>query len=105
MTLQQIFDLAWVPILTFGVTLGLGLNMLITKSPQVLKGKKDKTLYKDPEAYAIHGGRLMLLLALGALIMAVLLFINAIAALAAAVVTIAVYTVLWKRMHTKYGPY
>lgn len=105
MTIQQILDLVWVPILTFGVTLGVGLNMLITRSPQILRGKKDHTLYKDPEGYAIHGGRLMLILAFGALGMAGLMFVNEIAALAEAIVVIGIFMVLWKRMHTKYGPF
>lgn len=105
MTLQQILDLTWVPILAFGVSLGFGLNMLITRNPQIVRSKKDNSLFKDPEGYAVHGGILMLFLALGALIMTGLLFVNVVAAFIEAVVVVVAYAILWKRMHNKYGPF
>lgn len=104
MTIQEILDLTWVSLLFFAISLGVGVNLLITKNPKILKGKADQVIYRDPEQFAVKGGYLMLLLAFGSLVNTGLLFLDVNLALMEALAFIAIFIVLWKKMSDKYGP-
>lgn len=103
MTIQELLDMTWIPLIAFAICLGYGVALLITKNPKTLKGKNDKTVYKDAEQFAIKTAWLLLMLAASALAMCVLIFYNLYAALGEVIVCFLIFTVLWRRVNTKYG--
>lgn len=104
MTLQEILNATWVSLLGFIFALGIGLNMIITKSASVLRGKNDHVIYKDEAQYATKGGYLMLVFAVGSLINAGLMLYSGIIALIEAAVFCIGVVILWKNVSIKYGP-
>ena len=105
MTLQEIIDLTWIPILAFAMSLCAGIHMLIIKKrPPYLKTKDDHRTMRDEKKYAEVGGRLLLFFALGAAAMVGLLFVSPWAALCEIVIVFLVFAKQWKDMNDKYGP-
>ncbi len=105
MTLQEIIDLTWIPILAFALSFCAGVHMLIIKKrPPYLKTKDDHRAMKDEKKYAEVGGRLLLFFAVGAAVMVGLLFISAWAAFTEIVLVFLIFAKRWKEMNDAYGP-
>ena len=105
MTLNEIFDMTWIPILAFALSFCAGVHMLIIgKRPPYLKNKDDNRPLKNEAMYAKTGGRLLIYFALGAAVMCGLLFFNLWMALAEIVAVFLTFSVRWREMEEKYGP-
>lgn len=96
------FEVAGIPLLLFAVLVYYGLRLLIKKDVSAIRGK-DKPPVRDEAMYARGAGALILFLAAATLIMALLLFVNAYAALLEFVAATLVMGILWRRMDKKYG--
>lgn len=92
----------WIPVIAFVVCLTYALILLITKNPKCIRKKTDMSI-KDETKYAVNSGYLMLFLAIGALIMCFLIFVNNYVATAQIATWFVVYAILWKRNSDKYG--
>jgi len=103
MTFNEIIDLTWIPLIAFALCLGYGVALLITKNPKTLRGKKDKTIYKDSVKFATTSGWLLLLMAAGSMGMCVLIFYNVVLALVEVITVFLVFVVLWRQVNKKYG--
>lgn len=104
MSFDAILELTWVPIIGFAMSLMYGVLLLATGNPQILVGKKNTRPIKDSTKYAKEGGKLLLFLALGSLIMCVLLFVNVTVAFMQIIAWICAFAVMWKKVHNNYGP-
>ena len=97
-------DLTWIGIIAFVLCLIFGLYMVITKRPGAVRKINDTSVYKDKEQYAVKGGRLILFLAGGFLIMTVLSFFSTLLSILFSFVALAVFAFFWKKMNDEYGP-
>lgn len=104
MDIDAILELTWVPIMAFAMSLLYGILLVSTGNPQLLVGKKNTRVIKDSTKYAREGGKLLLLLALGSLIMCFLLFVNVYIAFFEITIWFCVFALLWKKVYDKYGP-
>lgn len=104
MDIDSILELAWVPIMAFAMSFLYGIILFSTGNPQLLVGKKNTRPIKDSTRYAKEGGKLLLFLALGSLIMCFLLFVNVYVAFVEITLWFCVFAVLWKKIHDKFGP-
>ena len=67
-----------------------------------ITGKKGTKL-KDKEKYVTESGKLILFLAAGSFIMAIVMYFNTYAAVAEIIIWFVIFGILWKRMNDKYG--
>ena len=106
MDLQTIVEFTWIPLLAFALSFLAGLHMLLIRTrPPYMKNRSDKRPLKNEEMYAVTGGKLLLFFALGAAGMTGLLFLNIYAAFAEIIVVFLVFSVMWRNMSMKYGPF
>lgn len=103
MTLQEILDLTWVPLLVFAICLYYGVWLIVTKKPDRIVSKKNPKPIFDPQRYAVEAGKLLLGLAVASIINCVLLFFNIYVALAEAVLSFVLFSIAWKKMDKIYG--
>ena len=105
MDINTILEISWVPIIVFGISLGYGIVLLSTKNPKILIGKKNGgKIIRDREKYAVEGGKLLLFLAVGSLLMSVLLFFNVAFATLEIIIWLVLFAVMWKKISDLYGP-
>lgn len=105
MSLTEILELTWIPILAFAMSFCAGVHMmLIKKRPPYLKTRNDNRTMRDERKYAEVGGRLLIFFALGAAAMLGLLFVSPWVALAEIIVVFLVFSWQWRQMSDKYGP-
>lgn len=102
MDMQQIVEQAGIPLLVCLVLVFYGMRLIFLQDITMIRSK-DKPPVKDEKAYAKSAGKLMLLFAAAALLMAALIFVSVEAALAEIVVCTLALGILWKRMNDRYG--
>lgn len=102
MTPEYILNQAGIPLLLFAVCMVYGIYLLIVQKADGIRGKNKGPL-KDEKRYARAGGALILFFGVGTLIMTVLLFVNAYAAVAEIISCTIIMGVLWKKVNDKYG--
>ena len=73
--------------------------MIQNPSQGKINGKK----LKDKEKYVAESGKLILFLAAGSFVMAILMYFSVHAAVVEIAVWFVVFGILWKRMNDKYG--
>ncbi|MBQ7676693.1 MAG: hypothetical protein IJT32_00520 [Lachnospiraceae bacterium] len=105
MSLSEILELTWIPILAFAMSFCAGVHMLIIKKrPPYLKTRGDNRTMRNEKKFAEVGGKLLIFFAMGAAAMLGLLFVNPWAALAEIIVVFLVFSWQWRNMNEKYGP-
>lgn len=77
-------------------------RLLIFHDTESITGKKGTKL-KDKEKYVTESGKLILFLATGSFIMAIVMYFNTYAAVAEIIIWFVIFGILWKRMNDKYG--
>ena len=77
-------------------------RLLVFHDTESITGKKG-VKFKDKEKYSKEAGKLILFLAAGSFVMAMLMFFNTYAAVAEIVIWFVIFGILWKRMNDKYG--
>ncbi len=77
-------------------------RLLVFHDTESITGKKEAK-FKDKEMYAKAAGKLILFLAAGSLVMALLMFVNTYAAVAEIAIWFVIFGILWKKMNEKYG--
>ncbi len=104
MDLATIFDLTWIPLLAFALCFLAGSHMFyLGKRPPYLMTKGDYRPLRDEANYAKKGGLLLIFLSMGALLMTVLLFVHIVLAVLVMTAWYLVFSVLWKKMSSRYG--
>lgn len=104
MSLNEIVDMIWIPVLVCGISVVYAIKLWTSCDPRCVRSKSDNRDLKDPKAYARTAAKLLFLMAGGSLVMAGLLFINELAATIESIVVVIVFFILWKKMDGKYGP-
>jgi len=77
-------------------------RLLIFHDTESIMGKKSGK-FKDKEKYVTESGKLLLFMAAGSFIMAIVMYFNVYAAVVEIAVWFLVFGILWKRMSDKYG--
>ena len=77
-------------------------RLLIFHDTESITGKNGGK-FKDKEKYMKEAGKLILFLATGSFIMAIVMYFSTHAAVIQIVVWFVVFGILWKRMNDKYG--
>ena len=103
-SIMGVSDLVWIGGIAFVACLAFGLYMVITKKPGIVRGIRASSDYKDSEQYAVKGGRLILFLAGGCLVMVILSFFNTLVSNIFGLVAFFIFAYFWKKMSDKYGP-
>ena len=95
----------WIPILLAVLCVGCSIYMAITGEPGIARRRGDNRLLKDKEHYVKGAMLLMLFMALGCVIMAVLIgvFHNDTAATIESISWFIIFAFLWKRNEDRYG--
>lgn len=100
--MEQYLSEALIPLLMTIILGYYSFRLLILHDIEAIRGKEHKKL-KNEEKYAQEAGKLMMFLAAGSLIMAILIHYNNIAAFAVIVIFLVIFGILWKKMDQKYG--
>lgn len=100
--MEQYLSEALIPLLMTIILGYYSFRLLILHDIEAIRGKERKKL-KNEEKYAQEAGKLMMFLAAGSLIMAILIHYNSIAAFAVIVIFLIIFGILWKKMDQKYG--
>ncbi len=100
--MDQILQLAGIPILTAVVCIFFSIKLLVFKDTDSIRGNMDRKL-KDKDNYARYAGLLLLLFGICSLIMAALLFVNMTAALVQIAICVLITALLWRKVEENYG--
>ena len=101
MKIETMIQQAGLPLLIFAVGMYYGIRLLVTQDAALIRGRDKKPL-KDEKAYARGGGKIILFLGAGTLLMTVLSFINIYAAVGELVLCIVIMGIAWKRLADRY---
>lgn len=96
-------SMAIIPLLMFVVLMYYALRLLLKHDTKVIRGNNPFRKLKNEEMYIRTAGQLMIFLAAGSLVMLVILYFNALAAVIVICIWVIVFSVLWRRMDDKYG--
>ena len=77
-------------------------RLLIFHDTESITGKKGAK-FKDKEKYVTESGKLILFLAVGSFVIAIVMYFNTYAAVVEIAIWFVVFGILWKRMNDKYG--
>ena len=77
-------------------------RLLIFHDTESITGKNGAK-FKDKEKYVTESGKLILFMAAGSFIMAIIMYFNAYVAETQIAVWFLIFGILWKRMNDKYG--
>jgi 4-hydroxybenzoate polyprenyltransferase len=94
---------AMIPLLMVIILAYYAVRLLVLHDIDAIRGKDKSRKLKNEEMYAKEAGKLMLFLAVGSLVMAVLLYWNTVAAVVEVLIWIVIFGILWKKMDEKYG--
>ena len=78
-------------------------RLLIFHDTESITGKDNGKKLKDKEKYVAESGKLILFLAAGSFVRAILMYFSVHAAVVEIAVWFVVFGILWKRMNDKYG--
>ena len=104
MTILGLSDMTWIGIIAFLACLIVGIILIKTKKPGIVRSVRDKNMYKNPEEYAVRGGKLFLYLSGGCLVMLILSFVNIVVSNVFGLICICVFGFFWKKMSDEFGP-
>ena len=104
MEIYGLSDLTWISIIAFVLCLVFGLYMTVTGKPGIVRSIKDTAKYKDKEQYSRKGGKLLLFLAGGCLVMGALSFVLCVVSNIIGIAVLAVFAYFWKKMSDEFGP-
>lgn len=96
--------MTWISIIAAVLCLVFGIYMVVTGKPGFVRSINDNASYRDKEQYSKKGGKLLLMLAGGCIIMCGLSFINATVSNMIGIVTLGVFAYFWKKMSDEFGP-
>ncbi|WP_034443437.1 hypothetical protein [Butyrivibrio sp. AE2032] len=102
MNFQEIINQMGIEILVFAVCMFFGIRLIITRDPKILK-KEDPDSIKHPREYTLYGGLIILFLGLAAIVMGVVSFFNATAAVVIIVAAVVIMSVMWKIIYDKFA--
>jgi hypothetical protein len=97
-------DITWISGIACIACLAFGIYMVATGKPGIVRSIADNASYRDKEAYAKKGGRLILYLSGACLIMAIVSFISPTASNIIGILAFAVFAYFWKKMSDEFGP-
>lgn len=100
---ESYLSMVVIPLLMVVVLGYYAMRLLVLHDISAIRGKDNTRKLKNEEMYAKGAGKLMLFLAAASLVMAVILYWSAIAAVVEICVCIVVFGILWKKMEEKYG--
>ena len=100
--MDQILQVAGIPILTAVVCVFFAIKLLVFKDTDSIRGNMNRKL-KDKDLYARYAGILLLVFGVCSLIMAALLFVNTTAALIQIGISVLITALLWKKVEENYG--
>lgn len=99
---ESYLSVAMIPIM-MAVVLGYyAARLLMFHDAESITGDKAGKL-KDKEKYIQESGKLIIFMAVGSAVMALVLYFNIYAAIAEIAIWFLVFGILWKRMNDKYG--
>lgn len=102
MDIESYLSSALIPLLVTAGLIYYGIRLLVLHDVSSVRGK-DKKKPKNEQMYASTAGKLMLFLAASSLVMAVIVYWNAVLALAEFGICVVIFAILWKNMDEKYG--
>ena len=102
LNLNSIIETSGVPLLMAAVTLFYGIKVYFFKDTNAIRGGMNKEL-KDKDSYAKYAGLLLLGTSGCMILMAVLLFVNVLAAIIEMAITIVIILAGFKRIEINYG--
>ena len=100
--MDQILQLAGIPILTAAACIYFAIKLLVFKDTDAIRGNMNRSL-KNKDAYARYAGLLLLIFGICSLIMAGLLFVNIKAALIQIGISFVITALLWRKVEEEYG--
>lgn len=103
MDMERFMSGATIPILMFVVLGYYAVRLLVLHDIDSIRGKNSGKKVKDEKMYAKEAGKLILFLAVGSLIMAVIMYWNTVAAFGVIFIWVIIFAILWKKMDEKYG--
>jgi len=100
--MEQILQVAGIPLLTAVACIYFGIKVMVFKDTDCIRGSMAKEL-RDKESYAKYAGILLFALAFCSLLMAVLLFLNTVAAAVEIGVSLVAVMAAWAQIEKKFG--
>ena len=97
-------DLTWISAIAIVLCFAFGLYMVITKKPGMVRSIHDTAKYKDPEQYAVKGGKLILAYGGVCIIMLITSFFSDMVSTIVGFLGVMVFAFFWKKMSDEYGP-
>ena len=96
--------MTWISIIAAALCLIFGIYMVVTGKPGFVRSFNDNASYKDKEQYSKKGGRLLLGLAGGCIVMGALSFVSATVSNMIGIIALGVFAYFWKKMSDEFGP-
>ena len=97
-------DITWIGGIAFIACLAFGIYMVTTGKPGIVSSLVDNDSYRDKEAYAKKGGRLILYLAGACLVMVIVSFFSPTVSNIIGILAFLVFAYFWKKMSDEFGP-
>ena len=104
MEILGLSDMTWISIIAAVACLGFGIYMSVTGKPGMVRSINDRASYKNKEQYAKKGGKLLLFLGSGCLLMFAISFFSPVISNIAGFAVLAVFAYFWKKMSDEFGP-
>ncbi len=102
MTFNDLVSQMGIEMLVFAVCLFFGMRLIITRDVSIIK-KENPEEIRHPKEYTLYAGLIILFLGVSALVMGIVSFYDAVAALIVIIVAVIAMGIMWKLMHEKYA--
>ena len=104
MVILGLSDVAWIGIIFCIACIAVGIYLIRTKKPGMVRRIADDARYKDSEKYAVEGGKLILYLAGACFVMVIISIFSVLISTIFGLVCICIFGYFWKKMDDEYGP-
>lgn len=104
MEYKDIVDASWIPAVVCAISLGMGIKILVSKDPGIVKKELRNKVLKYKDKYCDRAGKLLLVMAAASLAMAIVLPFYPAAATLMITGFLIILAILWKKMEDDYGP-
>ena len=104
MSINEIVENSWIPILFFAITLGYGIKIIVTKDPVIIKKELGDKVLKDSERYCTNAAYLMFGMSGASILMIVISYFTPVLATIFFMTVFFLIAFLWKKNENINGP-